>query len=271
MVAFRFQAFVFCCGLALALSSCPMTYYNDYDSRFAYHEEFHFLTAADRSQSWGSAYSFIVVSDIHIGGDESAREFAKLKDKLNGAAFVVAAGDLTDNGTREELRLFINAAASLGVPCYPVIGNHDIYTARAAPWRELIGSTAYRIDSPGTSLFILDNANAALGYDQLSWFERELKTAPKNTFVFAHENLFTGGPFTVEQVTDLRERAKLMSLLKDRCDALFMGHIHQRIVKEYGGTMYITLENYGSTDATGVFCRVSVSETGISYQFETVF
>ncbi|MDR2663216.1 MAG: hypothetical protein LBC31_09495 [Treponema sp.] len=62
-----------------------------------------------------------------------------------------------------------------------------------------------------------------------------------------------------------------MSLLKNRCHALFMGHIHKRIIQEYGGTMYITLENYGAADATGVFCRVSVSESGVSYQFERVF
>ncbi|GHV71446.1 hypothetical protein AGMMS49928_23210 [Spirochaetia bacterium] len=73
-------------------------------------------------------------------------------------------------------------------------------------WRELIGSTVYRIDSSDTSLFFLDNANASFGYDQIQWLEDGLKTAKKNTFVFAQENLFiNGSPPDYEQTTDIRE------------------------------------------------------------------
>ncbi|GHV71444.1 hypothetical protein AGMMS49928_23200 [Spirochaetia bacterium] len=58
-----------------------------------------------------------------------------------------------------------------------------------------------------------------------------------------------------------------MSLLKNRCHILFTGHLHKQVVKESGGVSYILLENYGSTDATGVFCRVYVSGDAVSWEF----
>jgi 3',5'-cyclic AMP phosphodiesterase CpdA len=256
-------------ALAAALAACSVQYYDDYDSRFEYHNVFNFLTPADRNPALSVPYEFIVVSDTHIGDD--AEDFAKIKDRIGAAKFIVVTGDVTGDGTREQIQRFIDKAASFGIPCYPVIGNHDIYDTRAAPWKEIIGSTCYRIDSNGgdTTLFILDNANGYFGYDQLAWFEKELKSAGKHTFVFAHQNFFKTAFNDAEQVTDLRERALVMALLNGngRCEAMFMGHLHKRIVKEYGGVRYIMPEAF--TEAK-TFCRVSVSNSGISYQFEAL-
>jgi predicted phosphodiesterase len=255
--------------LIFLLGSCPFSYYDDFDSRFSYHDVFHFLTPADRNLTLGDNYSFIVLSDIHISSDSDAADFAKVKDHLNGAQFVVVTGDITQEGTREELQKFIDTAGTFGVPCYPVIGNHDIYDNRGAPWKELIGSSVYRIDSDTTTLFMLDNANGYFEYDQFEWFAGEMKNTKKNVFVFAHDNFFMeSSPPDAEQTTDIRERARMMSLLKNRCHAMFMGHLHKRIIKNYGGVEYIILENYGASNATGTICRVHVSNGGFSYEFE---
>jgi predicted phosphodiesterase len=251
--------------LTVTLAACPLQYYDDYDSRFEYHDVFNFLSPAGRTLVLSDTYEFIVVSDTHI--DAGTEEFAKLKDCIGAAKFIVITGDVTGDGTREQIRRFIDTAMMFSIPCYPVIGNHDIYDNRAAPWKELIGSTCYRIDSTGgnTSLFILDNANGYFGDEQLAWFERGLQNAPRHTFVFAHDNFFTTSFKDVEQVTDLRERALVMSMLKGRCEAMFMGHLHKRIVQEYGGVTYIMPEAFSEEK---VFCRVTVSNRGISYQFE---
>lgn len=254
----------------LLFLACNTSYYNDYDSRFDWRNEFVFLQPADRSPSLGNNYSFIVISDTHISSQEGAQKFAKIADILQPAdKFIVITGDITEQGTSEELRLFVNAASSLSVPCYPVMGNHDVYTERGKPWREIIGSSMYRIDSPGTTLFVLDNANAAMGNEQFLWLEKELKTAEQNTFVFAHENLFVrSSPPDFEQITDIRERARLMSMLKNRCAAVFTGHLHKQMFQEAGGVSYITLENY--SEGKGVFCRVHVSNGGVRLEFGRV-
>ncbi|MDR1908740.1 MAG: metallophosphoesterase [Spirochaetaceae bacterium] len=257
-----------CCAL-LAGCSLPQ-YYNDYDSRFAWRGEFRFLAPPDLSPVLGGEYSFLVVSDPHIADSASAEAFEELKNRIGDSQFVVVTGDVTQNGSAFELGLFIAAAGKLGVPCYPLPGNHDIYTERGGPWRELIGSTIYRVDSSSgdTTLFMLDNANASFGNDQLEWLEAEMKTARKNTFVFCHQNFFIGSsPPDVEQTTDIGERARFMALLKGRCQAVFMGHLHKRIIRTYGGVNYIMLEDYSGNRA---FCRVRVTMSGVSWEIENL-
>lgn len=248
---------------ALVLVSCPVDYYDDFESRFDWHNEFRFVTNFDPLAGAGDDYEFIVVSDTHI--DTSATEFAWIKNHLGAAKFVVVTGDVTGDGTPGQIRQFIGAANSLGVPCYPILGNHDIYEDKARPWRELIGSSTYRVDSGNTSLFLLDNANGYFGADQLDWLEDGLGSARRHIFVFAHENFFTTATEDAEQITDLRERALVLSLLRGRCEAVFMGHLHKRLINEYGGTRYIMLENF---DADEMFCRVRVTNAGISWTFE---
>jgi predicted phosphodiesterase len=259
------QSRVLFIALAMPLVSCPVQYYDDYDARFAYHDVFNFLTPADRNPVLGESYEFLVISDIHIGA--GAEDFAKVKDHIGAAKFLALTGDITGDGTREQIQRFIDTARTFPVPCYPVMGNHDMYDDRAAPWKELIGSASYRIDSTGgdTTLFVLDNAHGYFGYDQLEWFEGELNSAQGRVFVFAHQNFFTTSVRDTEQVTDLRERALVMSLLQGRSEAMFMGHLHKRIVKEYGGVTYIMPEAFSEAKT---FCRVTVSGSGISYQFE---
>jgi 3',5'-cyclic AMP phosphodiesterase CpdA len=181
--------------------------------------------------------------------------------------FVVITGDITQSGTRTEVLKFIEIAATLGVPCYPVLGNHDIYFNNWPVWKELIGSTCYRIDSStgGATLFILDSANAFFGAAQLDWLEKELRTANPQVFVFSHTNLFVENPVNIEQLTDVRERSRFRSLLKDHRGAMFMGHVHQRIITATDNIEYITIEAYVDT---GIYCRMYVSPDGLRYEFK---
>jgi 3',5'-cyclic AMP phosphodiesterase CpdA len=184
---------------------------------------------------------------------------------INGnVRFVVINGDITQDGRRKDVSKFIEIAQSLGVPCYPVIGNHDIYSGNWAAWKELIGSTCYSIDGGGATLVMLDSANAYFGAEQIKWLEGKLSSARGRVFVFSHVNLFVKSPVDLQQFTDVRERARITSLLKGRCDAMFTGHVHQRIIQKAGGVQYITTEDYRDN---AVYCRVSVSPDGISWEF----
>jgi predicted phosphodiesterase len=241
------------------------------DERYEARNTFHFLTEAERSLTLPQEYSFIVVSDTHIeGGDAHGLE--KIRDAAAAGkdAFVAITGDITQDGKRENLRKFIEIADSLraiGVPCYPIIGNHDVYFNNWPNWRDLIGSSTYRVDSPlsSTTLFILDSANASFGEDQIDWLKGELKSAKPHVFIFTHVNLFTEKISDREQITDNRERARLLSLLDGRCDILFSGHVHNRIVRNAGGVNYISLEDYRGHRT---YCRVYVKPSGVSWEFK---
>jgi predicted phosphodiesterase len=240
----------------------------DFEERLDEKDNFKFLTPADRTLTLGDTYSFIVLTDTHIEGSD-AHGLEKLKNVIGGASFVVITGDISDRGDPEEIKKFIEIARTLGVPCYPVLGNHDVYFGNWHVWKDLIGSSSYRIEGPAssTTLFIMDSGNATWGAKQTGWLDKELRSAKARTFIFTHANLFVETPGDIEQLTDVRERARILSMLKDRCDAVFTGHVHRRIIKNSGGVEYISIEDFRTNK---IYCRVFVSPAGINYEFENL-
>jgi len=273
-------------GAVCFVSGCSndffgLVYSNDVDERLKHKGEFPFLEGKDKDDNereWITSsklkftgdYKFIVVTDTHMeDGDDFGLAGIASAVTTHEAKFVVNLGDITQHGADRDIRLFIEIADSLGVPFYPVIGNHDIYFETWPVWRDLIGSTNYRIDIgpgtvPHTSLLILDTANAFFGKRQLDWLETELtKNIGSNVFIFTHAPLFTTG-IKMQQVTDSRERARVMSILRNKADIMFMGHSHQRAINRAGNVEYVTFEDFKSTK---IYCVVSVTSAGVSYQF----
>jgi 3',5'-cyclic AMP phosphodiesterase CpdA len=246
---------------------------NDFNERLKVKNTFHYLTEAERSPSFTAPYSFVVISDTHIeGGDDHGLEILLDAVQADTAIkFAVITGDITQGGHKKDLEKFIAVADSLRtlsppVPLYPVIGNHDVFFGNWSVWRDLIGSATYRVESPDTTLIMLDSANAAFGMEQLDWLEGELKGARKNVFVFTHANLFTGNIDDREMLTDTRERARMLSMLKDRCKAVFAGHVHRRLIREAGGVRYITQEAFRDHSN---YCLVRVDASGsVSWEFK---
>ncbi|MCL2276290.1 MAG: metallophosphoesterase [Treponema sp.] len=259
---------------------------NDLDERLKDRDNFIFL--ADISRNWkdpartlGYSYKFIVLSDTHFENGKALSKNKKtdlkihLKDIVDkeDIKFVVITGDITQDTTAKDIDKFIEIADYIGVPCYPVAGNHDIYyrddagkkgKAGWSIWREKIGSTSYRIDFDTTSLFILDSANAFLGKDQLDWLEREInnkETKDKDyVFVFTHATLFVTGPADMQQMTDTKERARILSILRNKCNIMFMGHLHKHMENTAGGVLYLSLESFIDDSA---YYIVSVSPDNV--------
>jgi predicted phosphodiesterase len=214
--------------------------------------------------SLGDNYSFIVLADTHIE-DGYARGFENLADVLEPSVrFVVIAGDITQNGAERDIERFIEIADSLGVPCYPVIGNHDVYFGNWTVWKKYIGSTRYRINAGSTKLIILDSANSFYGKQQLDWLEEEVNKSTGRLFVFTHSNLFISGAFDIQHTTDIKERSRIVSILKNKCDIMFMSHSHERFINEIGNVLYINIEDFKKSSN---YCLVTVTFEGISYEF----
>jgi 3',5'-cyclic AMP phosphodiesterase CpdA len=239
----------------------------DLDERLKERNNFKFLGSGEFSPALGDEYSFIVITDTHIEGG-NAYGLEEIKTVIEGdpkIKFAVFGGDITQNGAEQDLNKFIEIARSLTIPVYPVIGNHDIYFGNWSVWKGLIGSTSYRINGDTATLFILDSANSFLGKTQLDWLENELRSAYGRVFVFSHHNLFVDSAVNIQQLSDTRERARVISLVSGKCDMMFTGHSHTRLIREAGGTPYINTEDF-LTNKT--YCLVSVAKTGISYEFK---
>jgi 3',5'-cyclic AMP phosphodiesterase CpdA len=274
MVKFlRKKLFILLAVCLFLLESCNndllgILFSNDLDLRLKSKYDFVFLSDSDRSTVWGDDFSFIVISDTHFE-DGKQFGFEKIKDVIeaNGGEikFIVMLGDITQNGRKKDIQNFIDTARTFGVPCYPVIGNHDVYFGNWPNWKNMIGSTRYRINSDRTTLFILDSANAFFGKAQLDWLEKELKSAEERVFVFTHSNIFATSNFPIQQFTDARERARIVSILKNRAEFMFMGHSHKRHLNETGGVKYLSINSFIDEK---VYCLVTVKPHGISYSFE---
>jgi len=217
-----------------------------------------------------SEYKFIVLTDTHIEGDK-AYGFEKMNSVIEAeeAKFVVVTGDITQNGAAIDIERFSEIADSFNVPCYPVIGNHDVYFSSWPVWKTMIGSTNYRIDNKDsehtTTLLFLDSANSFFGKKQLDWLEEQLKKdVGENVFVFTHAPLFIKGPVKMQQITDHKERSRIISILKGKCDIMFMGHSHQRVENTVGNVNYVTAEDFINNQ---VYVVVTVKSSGITYKF----
>jgi predicted phosphodiesterase len=227
-------------------------------------------------------YSFLFITDTHITNDNT-RNLEKLKNKFIASdKFVIFGGDITQSGARSELQTFVDITTAWRrvdasgtpttepMPCYPVIGNHDIFFDNWKIWKELIGSTRYRIDSDdtgGTSLIILDTANACFGNDQLDWLAGQLRSAKQNTFIFAHGTLFVdSNPATRTKSIPAHERARIISIISGSpaTKAYLSGHIHLRTEQTVQGRKYFSLEDFKTQQA---FMRITVSGGGVTYSF----
>jgi len=266
---------------AICLCGCALDWLgffvsSDLDERLKERDNLVFLAANNWTKmELDRNYSFIVVSDTHIhnGNTYGLEGFENIiKNPANNIRFMVVTGDITQNGSKSDLALFIDIAVNqFGIPCYPLIGNHDVYSGGWSAWKELIGSTNYRIDGGSVTLLIMDSANLYLGKDQMDWLERELKSAVGSVFVFTHGNLFTKNIYDPQQLDDMNERARVASILRNKCDAMFMGHVHEWFVNEAGGVKYVTVNAFRDVVKTNSsYCLVTVNGGDVRYDFKTL-
>jgi len=242
---------------------------NDLDERLAVKDNLIYL----RSKDWTTLslanendYSFIVFTDTHIkdGSTSGLDKMAEFIQNNPQIKFAVITGDITDYGAEKDIKKFMEMADQFNVPCYPVIGNHDVLRNNWNNWKTLIGSTCYKITGNGINLFILDSANSFFGKKQLDWLENGIKNSSGRNFVFTHVNLFADGPVDVQQFSDAKERARIVSILKNKCHFVFSGHAHRRFINETGNVKYISIEDYNTNKA---YCIVTVKDSVVSYAF----
>lgn len=189
-------------------------------------------------------YSFGALSDIHITYDTAAEDFQKALTFLNEDAdvkFTCISGDLTKDGTAEELTQYKNIVDtySADTPVYAVAGNHEATKGRVTMDAMIpyTGHPLYYSFTYGNDVFIMCGehawTNTALFIDgELQWLYETLEAnRNKRCFVFFHvfpwgdsgnaggiyaSDIFTGTQGSVFQ--SLMEHYKNVTL--------FHGHSH---------------------------------------------
>lgn len=191
------------------------------------------------------------VSDIHIGArnaqhdPEVERTIAKLVERLK-PELVVASGDLTHRGRRNQHERAAQLLRDLGPPVLAIPGNHDIpysFPARFThPWREFerqwettepvyssAGIQAVGVNSVRTSR----QQSGAVRDAQLERVsEQLLAAAPGALRVVVLHHQLVAAPWRSRKRPVARRAHVFARLIEAGADVILGGHIHQAAVSE---------------------------------------
>ena len=153
--------------------------------------------------------------DGHVLPEDLAAALAELKGRLD-PAFVIATGDLTEDGTTAQLRAFASVAAASGLSIYPGFGMHDandslwgksseevaevtdflhgtvLNATLTGYFEQIVGPTYYSFDRGDWHFAFYPNEHYAFSlYDQLRkerWLQADLALQPegKPTLLATH-------------------------------------------------------------------------------------
>jgi 3',5'-cyclic AMP phosphodiesterase CpdA len=189
------------------------------------------------------------VSDLHTGTREDPEVQAALAQLVERTQpdLIVASGDLTNRGRREEHERAHRFLLSLGRPVLAVPGNHDLpYTFPArftSPWAEferVWETTEATHASAGLHVIGLNSARpyrhqgGALDDAQLQGAADRLRAAAEDSYrvVVLHHHML-GAPWRASRKKPVSHRNEVLrALVAAGADLILAGHIHQAAVSE---------------------------------------
>jgi 3',5'-cyclic-AMP phosphodiesterase len=221
-----------------------------------------FAKGHEHGSSKGADFSFVQISDSHIGFNKPANPdvtatlqtaIAKINAMPHPPDFIIHTGDLSHlskPGEFDTLDQVLKGVSTKQI--YFVPGEHDMLTDNGGQYLERYGKGTkgtgwYSFDHKGVHFIGLVNvANlkagglGTLGHEQLEWLENDLKGRPASTpiVLFAHIPLWTiypewgWGTDDSEQALSYVKRFGSVTVLN--------GHIHQVMQKIEGKATFHT-------------------------------
>ena len=210
-------------------------------------------------------YSFYSCSDIHLN-DDNSRFVKYITTERNDATaiFSIIAGDIAnEKGEKpfilcDSAMMFDPATQAKNDPCFPIIGNHDVYYDCAEYYKSHYHTSTYSVTVKTLGgmkdlYLFLDSGNGTHGRRQLDWLEEQLshRSEYRYCFVISHNWLFrTTYNYTTTPAANLPEDEQyaFMDLMsRNEVDMVVMGHFHYRDVKTFGGVKYVMTDNLNDT------------------------
>lgn len=201
-------------------------------------------------------YSFGALSDVHIQYDTAQADFLRALTYLNeteDVEFTCICGDLTVNGTAEELTAYkgLVDAYSPHTPVYAVFGNHDTYQGLYDAAADYTGQPLCYSFAHGDDVFIMmgiiSGTSGAVGtlfkQESLQWLYDTLETnRNKRCFLFQHvlSSEGSGDALGIYPYTKLsgEEATIFESLLQHYSNVIwFHGHSHMKYTLQERGDM----------------------------------
>jgi predicted phosphodiesterase len=173
-----------------------------------------------------SPYRFAVFADVQERIDDVQDIYAKMNEDP-AVRFAIISGDLTDQGSREELERFQLEMKTLKMPCYSTLGNHELGTKEGL-YQEYFGRGNYRFAYRGVHFTMLDSASATIAPPVYGWLEGWLAEGAGAAHVVTMHippldpvGTRNGG------FANRAEANKLLTMLANGgVDLTFYGHVH---------------------------------------------
>jgi len=221
------------------------------------------LRAAEAAEPASGGFSFVQVSDTHIGfkgqaNGDAAATLQQLLDRINALrpapAFVIHTGDQTHGqkaGAFDTVAQMLKTVKTERV--FYVPGEHDVFLDGGTEYlsrygKGTVGGRGWQsFDYKGTHFVGLVNVlkykgegMGSLGQDQIEWLAKDVAPLAASTpiVVFAHVPLWAVYP-QWGWVTEDGERA-LSSLKRFGSVTVLNGHIHQVLTKVEGNVRFHT-------------------------------
>ena len=181
-------------------------------------------------------FRIIVFGDVQEAIDQVQDIYRRMNDEPS-ARFVVMVGDLTEQGTDEELERFQREMKSLRLPIFATLGNHELGTDDGEPYSRFFGRGNDSFVFHGARITQLDSASATLDPKVYAWLEGWLAASKGQTHIVTmhvppQDPIGTrAGAFASNA-----EANKLLNMLgKAQVTATFYGHIHSYYAYENAG------------------------------------
>lgn len=163
------------------------------------------FTLRHHPEGENTSFSFVQITDTHISVDKRAfashleDDLARIHRDVGGLAqFIVASGDLTASGGREEYQAYLRAVTTSTLPVYHAAGNHDDDAEiQGENFMDFLGPLYYSFDY-GPVHFIVYDGEGHLRRNrahQDCWMRANLEIQPSNRPVIIINHFPWGSEF----------------------------------------------------------------------------
>jgi 3',5'-cyclic-AMP phosphodiesterase len=185
-------------------------------------------------------FKVAVLADAHY-------HYGKLGDAVThinadpSYAFAIVAGDLTENGLKQEFDFFYETMARLKIPYITVIGNHDYLSNGDVLYKQMYGPYNYTLVFNNTKFILFDNNTIESEKEpDLDWFANELVNDNGYDHVIPLAHI---PPYDV-QMTEYRDKYHEL-LVQNGIPISIHGHRHDFSIEDvFGdGIKYVTISS----------------------------
>jgi predicted phosphodiesterase len=172
------------------------------------------------------AFRFALMSDVQEAIGRVGDLFRRMNEEAD-VDFLLGAGDLTENGTEEQLERYQRELRVLELPYYTTLGNHELGST-PPPYQDYFGRASFHFVHKGVHFSLLDSGSATLDPMVNDWLYGWLDTAKDDVHIVAM-HIPPLDPVGVRNGA-FGSRAEASTLLarlaEARVDLTLYGHIH---------------------------------------------